>query len=83
MTRKSSWGLAAILVLAVGGCMANPLAQADAVQMITDMSDAIAELQQENAAMQMQLDSIRTVTARQDTLIARIAAVTGVPIPPR
>ena len=72
-------GMAAALL----GCPSNPVAQADAAQLITEMSDAIAQLQQESAALQTQVDSLRLVAARQDTLIARLAAVTGVPIPPR
>ena len=72
----------ALIATAVTACPPDPVAQADAAQLITEMSEAIAQLQQDNAALQTQMDSLRIVVARQDTLIARLAAVTGVPLPP-
>lgn len=85
--RRTSPRLAVVAVvltaIAVTACPPDPVAQADAAQLITEMSEAIAQLQQDNAALQAQVDSLRIVAARQDTLIARLAAVTGVPIPPR
>lgn len=73
----------AFAVLVGTGCPSDPVAQADAAQVITELADAIGELQQNNAVLQDQVDSLKLVVARQDTMIARLAAVTGVPVPPR
>lgn len=64
-------------------CTPNPVAQADAAQVITEMTDAIGELQQNAAMLQDQVDSLKLIVARQDTMIARLSAVTGVPALPR
>lgn len=71
------------VVLVATGCPSDPVAQADAAQVITELADAIGELQQNNAMLQDQVDSLKLIVARQDTMIARLAAVTGVPVPPR
>ena len=75
---------AVIIAIALGiACTPNPVAQADAAQVITELTDAIGELQQNTAMLQEQVDSLRLVVARQDTMIARLSAVTGVPAMPR
>lgn len=74
----------AVAAIAVGiACTPNPVAQADAAQVITELTDAIGELQQNTAILQEQVDSLKLVVARQDTMIARLSAVTGVPAMPR
>ena len=50
---------------------------------ILGLSDALMGLREEDAMLQAQLDSLRAVVARQDSTIARLAAMTGVPLPPR
>jgi hypothetical protein len=42
----------------------------------------ISSMQQDFAALQAQVDSLRGVVARQDTLVARLAAATNMPAPP-
>ena len=83
MRRLIRAAAAALMSLALAACPPDPVAQADAARTVTEMAEAIAQLQQENAALQEQIDSLRTVAARQDTLMTRLAAVTGVPVPPR
>jgi hypothetical protein len=52
-------------------------------QALIELSDAINDVRQENAVLQEQIDSLRTVVARQDTLVMRLAALAGVPTTPR
>ena len=76
--------MALVAAITIGiACTPNPVAQADAAQVITEMSDAIGELQQNAAMLQDQVDSLKMIVARQDTMIARLSAVTGVPALPR
>ena len=48
-------------------------------EMFVEISDALNGIRQENAMLQAQLDSLREVVARQDTLLGRVAAAAGVP----
>ena len=68
--------------LALAGCPASP-ADVNTAQQLTDIADAMNALRQDNAILQDQIDSLRTVAARQDTIIARLAAQAGIPIPAR
>jgi hypothetical protein len=63
------------------GCLRNPAADAAAAQAITDMADQLGAIQQDNAALQSQVDSLRMVVARQDTVLRRLANMAGVPMP--
>jgi hypothetical protein len=64
------------------GCMpGNPDATAAIGQQVVEMGDAIATLQQIDAELQGQVDSLRFVVARQDTIIRQLANLAGVPIP--
>jgi hypothetical protein len=68
--------LASLLALAGCGAAAAP-ADVSTGEMFVEISDALNGIRQENAQMQAQLDSLREVVARQDTLIRRIGAATG------
>lgn len=48
-------------------------------QALIELSDAINDVRQESAVLQEQIDSLRLVVARQDTLVMRLAAIAGVP----
>ena len=71
--------IAALAVLA-GSCTA-PAQPGDIStgEMFVEISDALNIIRQENAMLQAQLDSLREVVARQDTLLGRVAAAAGVP----
>jgi len=43
----------------------------------------ISAMRQDYALLQNQVDSLRGVVARQDTLISRLAAAANVPLPAR
>ena len=74
---------AAVSLAAAGGCVRLPsndnISQG---QLLLELSDALGELRGQDAMLQEQVDSLRLVLARQDTLLARLANATGVPITP-
>lgn len=72
--------LAAALLL--GGCR-DPRAEANIAQAMIDVGTQLSQMQQDASLMQWQLDSLRGVVARQDTIIGRLASLTGLPIAPR
>jgi hypothetical protein len=86
MPRPRTLALLAALALGVaagcrgGGGIAN--ADMNTGQTIIELTDAVTSLQQRNAEMQGQIDSLQRALARQDTVITRLAAVSGVAVPP-
>lgn len=74
--------LAATLLLA--GCLGMPAADSISQgELLIELTDAMNALREHDALLQEQVDSLRTVVVRQDSLLARVAAATGVPVPPR
>jgi septal ring factor EnvC (AmiA/AmiB activator) len=63
-------------------CLRNPSADAATAQALTEIADQLGAMQQDNAALQNQVDSLRTVVARQDTVVRRLANLAGVPMTP-
>lgn len=61
----------------------DPRAEANIAQAMIDMGTQFSALQQDLGLLQSQVDSLRTIVARQDTMIVRLAAAANVPIPPR
>jgi uncharacterized protein (DUF1810 family) len=78
-TRALVWMLLVFPTLA--GCLRDPAADAAAAQAITEMADELGALRQDNASLQGQVDSLRGVVARQDTVLRRLANMAGVPMP--
>lgn len=74
--------LAVVLTLGVAGCR-DPRAEANIAQAMTDVGTQITSMQQDYAVLQGQVDSLRTVVARQDTIIGRLASMAGLPVGPR
>ncbi|MFZ9899543.1 MAG: hypothetical protein ACO3F5_08920 [Gemmatimonadaceae bacterium] len=70
-----------LCALAVTGCYQDPQAQLDEAQAQLDLTATLEELGSRSADLQFQLDSLRGVVARQDTTIARLANLAGVPYP--
>lgn len=83
--RAATLATLALVVLSASGCGAamDPTENVTTGEAILGLSDAIMGLREEDAMLQAQLDSLRAVVARQDSTIARLAAMTGVPLPPR
>ena len=67
-----------VVAAVLGGCLRNPAADAAAVQALTDIADQLGAMRQDNASLQNQVDSLRTVVARQDTVLRRLANMAGV-----
>jgi hypothetical protein len=80
---RARLALAAAALLGACGASVDPTRDLSTGEAIVGLSDAIAGLREESAVLQDQLDSLRLVVARQDSALARIAAATGVPLPPR
>jgi hypothetical protein len=72
--------LTAALLLPLAGCVRNPEAEARAAQQFIEIGDALNDLRQTTSVLNGTVDSLRTVIAKQDTTITRLAAATGVPV---
>jgi hypothetical protein len=77
-------GLGAALCTAgaLTGCLRNPSADVATAQALAEIADQLGSIQQDNAALQQQIDSLRAVVARQDTVVRRLANLAGVPMAP-
>ena len=69
---------AAVLVIGMSGC-ANPKTQANMAQALSDAANETNTLRGDISQLQTDMDSLRVVVAKQDSLITRIAAVSGIP----
>ena len=72
--------LCVFVLLVLGACYPNT-ADIATGEMILSVSDALYDLQDETAILQEQIDSLVAMSARQDSLIRRLAAHAGMPIP--
>jgi hypothetical protein len=57
----------------------SPQSDAYLLEQLKQMGDELNVSRQQAADLQAQLDSLRTVVARQDTLLTRLAGMAGVP----
>lgn len=62
-----------------GGCM-SPNALADVHSQLNQAADAVNDIRVNMSMMQETIDSLKTVVARQDTTISRLANATGVQV---
>lgn len=70
------------VVLLLAACR-DPRAEANMAQAMIDVGTQISAMQQDYAILQQEVDSLRDVVARQDTIIGRLASMAGLPIPGR
>jgi septal ring factor EnvC (AmiA/AmiB activator) len=68
----------ALALLLAAGCR-SPQQDAYLVEQLRQMADELNASRQQTADIQTQLDSLRSVVARQDTLLTRLAGMAGVP----
>lgn len=63
-------------------CTACPASRADIAisEQIIQLGDGLNDLRQDNAALQQQVDSLRAVVAKQDSVIRQIANLSGFPL---
>jgi outer membrane murein-binding lipoprotein Lpp len=77
MTRLPVLVLAGSLVV-LSGCV-NPRTEANIAQALNDAANEMAGLRNDLATLQTQVDSLREIVAKQDTVIGRIAEVNHIP----
>ena len=68
-----------VLIGSLAGCYSDPNQRLDQMQESLDLSASLNELQSKTSELQFALDSLRGVVARQDSTIARLANLAGVP----
>ena len=71
-------GAAAVALALSAGCR-SPQQDAYLIEQLRQMADELNASRQQTADIQTQLDSLRVVVARQDTLLTRLAGMAGVP----
>lgn len=59
---------------------ANPRTEANVAQALNDAAGEISGLKNDISDLQSQMDSLRTIVAKQDSTISRIAEVNHIPI---
>jgi hypothetical protein len=79
--RRIASATSAILVATLGGCLRNPSADAATAEALAEIGNQLGAFNQESAELQRQLDSLRSVVARQDSVLRRLANLAGVPAP--
>lgn len=72
---------AAVIGLLLAGSCRDPRAEANVAQGMIDLGTQVSGMQQDYAVLQAQVDSLRGVVARQDTIITRLAGMAGLPLP--
>ncbi|MDF2773215.1 MAG: hypothetical protein K0S86_2710 [Geminicoccaceae bacterium] len=62
-------------------CTACPATRADVAmsEQIIQLGDGLNDVRQDYAALQEQVDSLRTIVAKQDSVIRQLANLAGVP----
>jgi hypothetical protein len=78
---RKAFVVAATAATLLSSCR-DPRAEANIAQAMTDVGTQLSAMQQDYAVLQGQVDSLRGVVARQDTIIGRLASMAGLPIGP-
>jgi hypothetical protein len=71
--------LTALFVL-VASCR-NIRAEANMAEAMSQLETQLLSMQQDYSILQFELDSLRGVVARQDTLLTRLAQMANLPVP--
>jgi hypothetical protein len=61
----------------------NPASDATMIEQMRQLGDELNASRQDAGAMHDQLDSLKIVVAKQDTLLRQLAGMANVPVPPR
>ncbi len=69
----------AVIVLGINSCR-DPRAEANIAQAMMEVGTTLTQIQQDLGDLYNQVDSLRAVTAKQDTIIRRLADLTGLPV---
>jgi hypothetical protein len=71
-----------LAALFVSSCR-DPRAEANIAEAMVQVGTEISAMRQDYALLQNQVDSLRGVVARQDTVITRLATLANMPLPSR
>jgi hypothetical protein len=73
---------AAVALILTLTCTACPASKADVAmsEQIIQLGDGLNDLRQDTSALQQQVDSLRAIVAKQDTVIRQLANLAGVPL---
>jgi len=74
--------VAAFALVPLASCR-DPRAEANIAQAMIEVGTQISQMQQDQANLQQQVDSLRTAVARQDTIITRLAGMAGLSLSQR
>jgi peptidoglycan hydrolase CwlO-like protein len=74
---RSMRRLLALVVLLDSASCTNPRAEAATAQALNDAANEISGLKNDVAQLQTDLDSLRSVVAKQDSVLTRIVAANG------
>lgn len=69
-----------LLAILLGSCR-DPRAEANIAEAMMQVGTEVSALRQDYAVLQNQVDSLRGVVARQDTLIGRLASLANTSVP--
>jgi hypothetical protein len=75
--------LCALLFIVLLISCRDPRAEANIAEAMVQVGTEMSAIRQDYAVLQNQVDSLRGVVARQDTLLARLATLANVPLPPK
>jgi septal ring factor EnvC (AmiA/AmiB activator) len=82
---NTSRGIALVRVVSIAAALAlstgcrSPQQDAYLIEQLRQMADELNSSRQQTADIQSELDSLRAVVARQDTLLMRLAGMAGIP----
>jgi hypothetical protein len=71
--------LGALAVILASPSCATPNFQAQVATQLSQVADEIQAQRRDMMTLQEQIDSLKTVTAKQDTLIKKLANLAGIP----
>lgn len=74
---------AGVSMTLTAGCkqITNPNADVELQQSLYDLQDLLVQMREETSLLQLQVDSLQGVVARQDSSLRKIANLMGSPIP--
>ncbi len=78
--------LAGAITVATAACNGGlPMPSRDVAQgqSMLDLADALNQIREQSAGLQEQIDSLRDVVARQDTIIRQLALTAGITFKPQ
>lgn len=79
--RRMAGAVAALMLLAAGACMPPSQQDMETAQALVELGESYHDLRQEQQMLFDQIDSLRLVVARQDSVIRTLANLAGVQVP--